>query len=423
VSTQPAPTTAAKSDPNPTAPATRSQNEEWIQKAKAHLLQNYKQQPIVLERGQGARVWDADGRQYLDLLGGIATCALGHCHPEVVAAVKAQVDKLWHVSNVFYSEPQIELAAQLTGLSGLPRAFFCNSGAEANEALLKLARKAMKDRGKPERFEVLTFENSFHGRTLATVTATGQAKYQKGFEPLPAGFKHVPYGDLEATRNAVGPQTAAILVEPIQGEGGVRTAPAGFLKALRALCDEHGILLMVDEVQTGLGRTGKMFGYQHEGIQPDAISLAKSLGNGLPIGAMLCSEELGKSLPTGTHGSTFGGNLVAATAANTVVRIVSRPETLRDVAEKGEYFIARARELQQRLPTLIKDVRGKGMLLGIELNQEVAPLVSKLREAGLLVNAAGEKTVRFAPPYTVTREELDEGLRILERVLTPPTSA
>ncbi|XXF75544.1 acetylornithine transaminase [Myxococcaceae bacterium GXIMD 01537] len=411
----------AKTDPNPPSSAT-SHTEEWIQKARTHLLQNYKQQPIVLERGQGSRVWDADGRAYLDLLGGIATCSLGHCHPEVVAAAKAQLEKLWHVSNVFYSEPQIELAVQLTTLAGLPRAFFCNSGAEANEALLKLARKAMKDRGQPERFEVITFENSFHGRTLATVTATGQPKYQKGFEPLPAGFKHVPYGDLEAVRAAVGPQTAAILVEPIQGEGGVRTAPAGFLKALRALCDEKGLLLMIDEVQTGIGRTGKMFGFQHEGIQPDAISLAKALGNGLPIGAMLCSEELGKSLPSGTHGTTFGGNLVSATAANTVVRIVSRPETLRDVTEKGEYFKARARELQQRLPALIRDVRGQGLLLGIELNQDVAPIIGKLREQGLLVNAAGEKTVRFAPPFIVTREELDEGLRILERVLTPPTS-
>lgn len=417
-------TTPKSTQPDTTSTApTNSQNEAWMAKAKAHLLQNYKQQPIVLERGQGSRVWDADGRSYLDLLGGIATCALGHCHPEVVAAVKAQVDKLWHVSNVFYSEPQIELAAQLTALAGLPRAFFCNSGAEANEALLKLARKAMKDRGQPERFEVLTFENSFHGRTLATVTATGQPKYQKGFEPLPPGFKHVPYGDLDAVRKAVGPQTAAILVEPIQGEGGVRMAPAGFLKALRALGDEQGILLMVDEVQTGMGRTGKMFGYQHEGIQPDAISLAKALGNGLPIGAMLCSEELGKSLPSGTHGSTFGGNLIAATAANTVVKLVSRPEMLRDVAEKGEYFQARARELQQRLPAIVVHVRGRGLLMGIELNQDVAPIVAKLRENGLLVNSAGEKTLRFAPPYTVTREELDEGLRIVERVLTPATSA
>jgi acetylornithine/N-succinyldiaminopimelate aminotransferase len=409
-------------NPNtPEAPATapRTQNDAWMEKAKAHLLQNYKQQPIVLVRGKGCRVWDADGREYLDLLGGIATCALGHCHPEVVAAVKAQLDTLWHVSNVFYSEPQIELAAQLTALSGLPRAFFCNSGAEANEALLKLARKVMKDRGTPEKFEIITFENSFHGRTLATVTATGQPKYQKGFEPLPAGFVHVPYGDLEAVRKAAGPSAAAVLVEPIQGEGGVRVAPPGFLKALRQLCDERGMLLLVDEVQTGMGRTGKPFAFQHEGIQPDAISLAKSLGNGLPIGAMLCSEAAGKSLPSGTHGSTFGGNLVAATAANAVVRYIRDPKMLEDIRAKGEHFLVRGRELQGRLPTIVKDVRGHGLLMGIELHQDAAPIIARCREQGLLVNSAGEKTVRFAPPYIVTREELDEGLRILERVLTP----
>ncbi len=403
----------------PTTSSSTGQSAQWMEKAKAHLLQNYKQQPIVLERGLGCRVWDADGREYLDLLGGIATCALGHCHPEVVAAVKAQVDKLWHVSNVFYSEPQNELAARLTSVSGLARAFFCNSGAEANEALLKLARKAMKDRGHPERYEVITFENSFHGRTLATVTATGQPKYHKGFEPLPQGFTHVPYGDLEAVRKAVGPHTAAILVEPIQGEGGVRPVPQGFLKALRALCDEKGLLLLVDEIQTGLGRTGKPFAFQHEDVRPDAISLAKSLGNGLPIGAMLCTEELGKSLVPGTHGSTFGGNLIAAAAANVVVRKVMDPAMLREVQEKGEYFLSRARELQARLPTVIKEVRGRGMLLGIELFQDSAAIVTRLREQGVLVNAAGEKTVRFAPAYIVTREELDEGLRILERVLTP----
>jgi acetylornithine/N-succinyldiaminopimelate aminotransferase len=411
------PQSPAKAEPTPAAP--RTQNEAWIDKAKAHLLQNYKQQPIVLVRGKGVRVWDADGREYLDLLGGIATCALGHCHPEVVAAAKAQLDTLWHVSNVFYSEPSIELAGQLAALSGLPRAFFCNSGAEANEALIKLARKAMKDRGTPERFEVLSFDNSFHGRTLATVTATGQPKYHKGFEPLPAGFIHVPYGDLEAVRKAAGPSVAAILVEPIQGEGGVRMAPKGFLKALRELCDERGLLLMVDEVQTGMGRTGKPFGFQHEGIQPDAISLAKALGNGLPIGAMLCSEALGKSLPTGTHGSTFGGNLVSASAANVVARYIRDPQALREVQDKGEHFLLRGRELQARLPTLIKDVRGMGLLMGIELNQDAAPVVARCREQGLLVNAAGDKTVRFAPAYVVTREELDEGLGILERVLTP----
>ena len=411
------PTRTANTDSSAPQSSTTGKNQEWMDKAKAHLLQNYKQQPVVLERGLGSRVWDAEGREYLDLISGIATCGLGHCHPEVVVAVKAQLEKLWHVSNVFYSEPQIELASRLTAAAGLERAFFCNSGGEANEALLKLARKVQKDRGNPDRYEVISFDNSFHGRTLATVTATGQPKYHKGFEPLPAGFTHVPYGDLEAVRKAVGPHTAAILVEPIQGEGGVRQAPPGFLKALRALCDEKGLLLLVDEIQTGMGRTGKVFAFQHEGILPDAISLAKALGNGLPIGAMLCTEEAGKSLVPGTHGSTFGGNLVAAAAANVVVRKVTEPQMLRDVAQKGEYFLSRLRELQGRLPTIIKDARGMGLLVGVELFQDAAPFIAKCRELGMLVNAAGEKTIRFAPAYTVANDDLDHGVRILERAL------
>jgi acetylornithine/N-succinyldiaminopimelate aminotransferase len=416
---QTVPMTTAKTDVAPQASTSTGKSEQWMEKAKAHLLQNYKQQPLVLERGLGSKVWDAEGREYLDLLSGIATCGLGHCHPEVVAAVRVQLEKLWHVSNVFYSEPQIELAARLTAASGLQRAFFCNSGAEANEALIKLARKVQKDRGNPDRYEIITFQNSFHGRTLATVTATGQTKYHKGFEPLPAGFTHVPYGDLAAVRRVMGTHTAAILVEPIQGEGGVRAAPPGFLKELRALCDQHGLLLLVDEIQTGMGRTGKVFAFQHDGILPDAISLAKSLGNGMPIGAMLCTDEAGKSLTPGTHGSTFGGNLLAATAANVVVRKVTDPQLLREVTQKGEYFLSRAREIQGRLPTVIKEVRGRGMLLGVELFQDAAPFISKCRELGMLVNAAGEKTIRFAPAYVVTHDEIDQGLRILERALKP----
>ncbi|RYZ33070.1 MAG: aminotransferase class III-fold pyridoxal phosphate-dependent enzyme, partial [Myxococcaceae bacterium] len=279
-------------------------------------------------------------------------------------------------------------------------------------------RKVMKDRGTPERFELITFDKSFHGRTLATVTATGQPKYHVGFEPLPAGFKHVPYGDLEAVRRAVGPSTAAILVEPIQGEGGVRMSPPGFLQGLRSLCDEQGLLLLVDEVQTGMGRTGLPFGFMHDGIQPDGISIAKALGNGLPIGAMLCREDLARSLTPGTHGSTFGGNLVSAAAANVVLRLLRQPGLLPDVQAKGEHFLASARTLQAALPEgRIKAVRGRGLLLGIELDREVAPIIAKLRDAGLLVNAAGDMTLRFAPPLIITRQELDEALGILQRVL------
>ena len=392
--------------------------EAIIERAKAHLLQNYRTQPVVIDRGQGTRVWDADGKSYLDLLGGIATCALGHCHPEVVKALKAQADKLWHISNVFYSQPQIDLAEMLTSATGLERAFFCNSGAEANEAMLKLARKVQKDRGQADRFEVICFENSFHGRTLATVTATGQTKYQKGFEPLPPGFLHVPYGELEAVKGAISPRTAAILVEPIQGEGGVRPAPEGFLRGLRALCDQHGLLLLVDEIQTGMGRTGKLFAFQHEDVRPDAISIAKALGNGIPIGAMLCSEAAGKSLPAGTHGSTFGGNLLAVEAAKATFRLIADPKMLQQVAEKGEYLLGQARQLLQKHPQRLVAVRGRGLLVGVEVTGDAGQVVTRCREGGLLVNLAGDRTVRFAPPFIVTREELDEGLRIFEAAAT-----
>ena len=391
-----------------------SRNRAVMDRARAVLLANYKQQPIVLERGQGTKVWDADGNAYLDLLGGIATLPFGHCHPEITAAAKAQLDRLWHTSNVFYTEPQVTLAELLTSLSGLDRAFFCNSGAEANEALLKLARKAQHARGQPGRFEFVCFETSFHGRTLATVTATGQPKYQKGFEPLLPGVVHVPYGDLEAVRGAVGPRTAAILVEPVQGEGGVRAAPEGFLRALRALADQSGVLLLVDEVQTGMGRTGRMFAFQHEGIRPDAFSMAKGLANGLPIGAMVCTEEAGRALVPGTHGSTFGGNPVAAAAAVATVRLASDPRVLSGNLEKGEHVLARGREMQARHPALVKEVRGRGLLLGVELSYDAAPVVTRCRERGMLCNLAGERTVRFAPPYIITLDELDEGLRILE---------
>ena len=394
-----------------------SASQAVIARAQAHLLLKYRQQPIVLVRGKGSRVWDAEGKEYLDLLGGIATCALGHCHPQILEAAKAQLERLWHTSNVFYTEPQIALAEKLTTASGLDRAFFCNSGGEANEAMIKLTRRWQKENGHPERFEVLTFENSFHGRTLATTAATGQPKYQKGFEPLPSGFRHLPYGDLAAVRAAIAPETAAIMVEPIQGEGGVRQAPPGFLAGLRELCDARGLLLLLDEVQTGMGRTGKMFGYQHDGIRPDAVSMAKALANGLPMGAMLCTDSAGKALSPGTHGSTFGGNLVAAAAANATVELVLAPGMLASITAKGEHFMAGARKIQAKRSDRIHDVRGRGLLLGIELKQDAAPVVARCRELGMLLNLAGERTLRFAPPFVVTAEELDEGLAILEKAL------
>jgi len=393
-----------------------TKSESFIESAKQNLLQNYKQQPVVLERGEGVYVFDAEGRKYLDLIGGIATCCLGHCHPQIVAAAKAQLDQLWHVSNVFYSEPQIRLAERLTAASGLPgaRAFFCNSGAEANEALIKLARRSQHEKG---RFEIITFEGGFHGRTLATVTATAQPKYHAGFEPLPAGFIYAPMGDLEAVKKLVTEKTAAIMIEPIQGEGGVRLAPPGFLKALRELCDSQGLLLLIDEVQTGVGRTGKPFAFQHEGVVPDAFSLAKSLGNGLPIGAMVCSDLVSKALPSGTHGSTFGGNPVCAAAACATWDLATAPAMLAEITAKGLYLHELGAALMQRRPERVNAIRGRGLLFGIEVDTGAADVLARCRQNGLLLNLAGEKTVRFAPAYISTREQLAEGLAIFERSL------
>ena len=409
----------AEATPTPTAVCV-THTDEVIGEAKHVLLQNYKQQPIVLARGEGSYLWDAEGKRYLDLIAGIATCALGHCHPAVTAAVKKQLDTLWHVSNVFYSEPQIQLAARLTKASGLPgaRAFFCNSGAEANEALIKLARRYQHVvKGNAERSDIITFEGGFHGRTLATVTATAQPRYQAGFEPLPGGFKYAPMGDLEAVKKLVGPTTAAILVEPIQGEGGVKPAPEGFLQALRALCDQNGLLLLIDEVQTGIGRTGKPFAFQHLGLMPDAFSLAKSLGNGLPIGAMVCTDEASKALPAATHGSTFGGNLIACAAAIATWDLATSPAQLEETAAKGEHLRSLALAIKARHPGRVIDVRGQGLLFGIEVDQGAADVLARCRANGLLANLAGEKTLRFAPSYLVTREQLAEGLAIFEASL------
>lgn len=397
-----------------------TRTDSLITQAKDVLLQNYKQQPIVLAKGEGSFVWDAEGRKYLDLIAGIATCALGHCNPDVIAAARKQLDTLWHVSNVFYSEPQIQLAARLTKASGLPgaRAFFCNSGAEANEALIKLARRYQHEvKGNKERSDIITFEGGFHGRTLATVTATAQPKYQVGFEPLPQGFVYCAYGDIDLVKAKVNARTAAILVEPIQGEGGVRPAPAGYLKALRELCTKEGILLLIDEVQTGIGRTGKPFAFQHDGIVPDAFSLAKSLGNGLPIGAMICSDEVGKALPSASHGSTFGGNLVACAAAIATWDLATTPAMLEEIAAKGEFFRGKLLELQKKRPERIKDIRGKGMLWGIEVDTGAADVLARCRQNGLIANLAGEKTIRFAPSYLISRDQLVEGLAIFDASL------
>jgi acetylornithine aminotransferase/acetylornithine/N-succinyldiaminopimelate aminotransferase len=384
---------------------------EWS--ARYHTP-NYGRTPILLVRGDGTRVWDSDGREYLDFTTGIAVTALGHCHPVITGAIREASATLMHVSNIFHTAPQVHLAKLLVEHSFADRVFFCNSGAEANEAALKLARKYGKERLASDRYEVISTINSFHGRTLATLAATGQPKYQHGFEPLPPGFKHVPYNDLRAVERALDSRTAAILVEPIQGEGGVHVPDDDYLPGLRKLCDESGALLIFDEIQTGMGRTGRLWGYEHSGVEPDIMTLAKALANGVPIGAMLCREEVAGVLTAGSHGSTFGGTpFVTSVALATLTTII------------GERLPERAARLGRELmdglrgiaSPVVKEVRGRGLLVGVELTRPAAPVVDACREAGLLVLSAGEKVVRLAPPLIVEPSQVQHAVGILGQAL------
>jgi acetylornithine aminotransferase/acetylornithine/N-succinyldiaminopimelate aminotransferase len=382
---------------------------EWS--AKYHTP-NYGRTPLVLVRGEGTRVWDSDNREYLDFTTGIAVTGLGHCHPVITGAIREAAATLLHVSNIFHNAPQVHLAKLLVEHSFADRVFFCNSGAEANEAALKVVRKYAKERLSTDRYEVIATNNSFHGRTLATVSATGQPKYHHGFEPLMPGFKHVPYNDLRAMERAMDSHTAAILVEPIQGEGGVNIPDDGYLPGLRKLCDQSGALLIFDEVQTGVGRTGRLWAYQHWGVEPDVMTLAKALANGIPIGAMLCREEVASALTAGSHGSTFAGSaFVTSVALATLTTIIG--DKLPERAEhRGRELMDGARELQKKLP-VIKEIRGRGLLIGIELTKPAAPVMDACREAGLLVLTAGEKVVRLAPPLIVESADCKRALEIL----------
>jgi acetylornithine/N-succinyldiaminopimelate aminotransferase len=382
---------------------------EWS--AKYHTP-NYGRTPLVLVRGEGTRVWDSDNREYLDFTTGIAVTGLGHCHPVITGAIREAAATLLHVSNIFHNAPQVHLAKLLVEHSFADRVFFCNSGAEANEAALKVVRKYAKERLATDRYEVIATNNSFHGRTLATVSATGQPKYHHGFEPLMPGFKHVPYNDLRAMERALDSHTAAILVEPIQGEGGVNIPDDGYLPGLRKLCDDSGALLIFDEVQTGVGRTGRLWAYEHSGVEPDVMTLAKALANGIPIGAMLCREEVASALTAGSHGSTFAGSaFVTSVALATLTTIIG--DKLPERAEhRGRELMDGARELQKKLP-VIQEVRGRGLLIGIELTKPAAPVMDACREAGLLVLTAGEKVVRLAPPLIVESADCKRALEIL----------
>ncbi|MGE5047847.1 MAG: acetylornithine transaminase [Deltaproteobacteria bacterium] len=380
-------------------------NQELVQRAQAVLFQNYRTQPIALVRGEGSWVFDADGRKYLDFIGGIATISVGHANPRVREALVEQSKLLWHASNLYVTEPQIRLAEMLTRHSGaLRRAFFCNSGTEANEAMIKLARHYHAVNGAPERIEILCFHNSFHGRTMGSLAATGQPKYQQGFGPLPQGFRFLEYGDAAQLEAAISGKTCAVMLEPMQGEAGVLPPPRGYLRKVRELCTRHGALMLVDEVQTGMGRTGAWFAHQHERIEPDAMSLAKGIAGGMPLGALLAREEIAKAFTPGTHASTFGGNPLATAAACAVVELLEGG-LLERVQSAGE-------RLSQRLASLggrTAGERGMGLLRGVLLSEDLAPkVVAQARDLGLLVNAIGERVVRLAPPLTVSDEEIDE---------------
>jgi len=392
-------------------------NADVAGRAARVLVGNYRPAPITLVRGQGCRVEDAEGRQYLDLMGGIATVALGHCHPRVVAALREQAERLWHASNLFTTEPQVALAERIVRHSFAERVFFCNSGAEANEAALKLARRWHRDRGH-DRFEIIAFDGAFHGRTLFTVTCTGTPAYWQGFEPLVPGVHHVPYGDLTAVRSVLSERTAAILVEPVQGEGGVRPAPPGFLRGLRELADSNGCLLLFDEVQTGMGRTGRLFGYEHSGVVPDVMTLAKALGNGIPIGAMCTFERFARALVPGTHASTFGGNPLAAACAAAVIDELTEGGVLEHARSVGDHLGSRLADLARRAgPSRVREARGLGLLRGLELAGPAAPIIDRCREGGVLVIQAGANVLRLAPALVITRAEIDEGVAVLEKAL------
>lgn len=394
-----------------------TENETWKAKGDKVFIQTYNRFPAAMVEGRGCRLTDADGREYLDFLSGIAVCALGHSHPAVSEAVCRQAAKLMHVSNLFYTTPQIELAEMLIANSFADRVFMANSGAEANEAAIKLARI----HSGPGKYEVISLLGSFHGRTLATVAATGQPKFHAGFEPLPEGFVHAEFGDPALLADLISEKTCAILCEPLQGESGVRPLEASYLKEIRNLCDRHGLLLIFDEVQTGMGRTGTLFAYEQLGVTPDIMTVAKALGNGLPIGAMLTTEGIAASLGVGTHASTFGGNPVAAAAAVATMKIMLAGDFLGTVREKGEYLTERLTEVAKQFPEIATGVRGRGLLLGLVLTEKGIELggsiVTMLFERGVLINFAGNRVLRFIPPLIVSRNEIDEMIEQLIAVL------
>ena len=392
-------------------------NQEIVKLTSQHVAQTYGRYPIALVRGKGTKVWDASGKKYIDFVTGLAVDNLGHCPPAVVSAIRKQAGKLLHVSNLYHIEPQSQLAADLTRLSFADKFFFCNSGTEANEAAIKLARRWFDDNGQPERHEIITMNNSFHGRTMASLSATAQKKFHVGFSPLLPGFKYVPFNNIAAVKKAIIRKTCAVLVEPIQGEGGVNLADKAYFKALRRLCDEKKILLIFDEVQTGFGRTGPLFAYESYGMKPDMITLAKALGGGMAIGAMGGTNRVMKSLVPGTHAATFGGNPLACAASLASLKAITKNGFLQKVSSTGDYFLEQLHKLKKNFP-IVRDARGAGLMLALELDRPGAEVVTKCMKEGFLINCIQPNTLRFLPPLIITRKEIDLLIKTLSKILS-----
>ncbi len=380
------------------------------------VMHTYGRQPLVLVRGEGSRVWDAEGREYLDFVAGLAVCNLGHAHPAITQAASDQLARLVHVSNLYYTTPMVELAEELVGLSFADRVFFCNSGAEAMEGAIKLCRRYARERFGPGKHKIVCMQDSFHGRTFGALSATGQEKFWQGFEPLLPGFVFVPFNDLTALEAVLDDTVSAVLLEPVQGEGGVNLAEAEYLAAVRQVCHQKGILLVFDEVQCGLGRTGKLFAHEHFGVTPDIMALAKGLAGGLPMGALMATEAAAQGFVPGAHASTFGGGPVIAAAAKVSLGIISDPGFLAGVRDKGAYLGEKFQDLKVRFP-VVEAVRGLGLMWGMQLSQDGTPVVTACRDRGLLVNCTQGNVIRLLPPLVVEKAELDRGMAILAQAL------
>jgi len=387
-----------------------------IQKTDHFVFQTYQRQGKAFVKGEGAFLWDEDGKKYTDFLAGIAVCSLGHCHPEITRAINKQAATLVHVSNLFYTLPQADLASKLCEKSFADRVFFANSGAEANEAAIKLCRRYFQKKGEKNRFKIITMKQSFHGRTMATLSATGQDKIKDGFYPLLEGFSYVPFNDMDALKSEIDETVCAVMLEPVQGEGGIIPADPGYLKAVRDLCNDKGILLVFDEIQCGMGRCGSLFAHELYGVTPDIMTLAKALGNGLPIGAMLATKDAAKGFDFGSHATTFGGTPLATAAALEVVNLISDEAFLKKVTQKGQYFKEKLEGLREKHARVL-DVRGKGLLLGLEVDKDAGFFVGELFKKGFIINGIQDKVLRFAPPLIIEEKEIDRLISALDSLL------